>query len=538
MHLAKILVLYKENFEFFSLVRSNSMEKIENIKPEEIEKEFNSSINQAESLSTDTRIQYWKRRGMTIFEPNATDVFIPNQTIATPEEALNKTLVSILSNHIDKALEFTFLFPKFPKTMILRAICLIDKNPLESVKVIQEAIKSYPENPFALIGAAIVFEKIGNLPQAREALEHALLVREDDNWDSWCSEICLNLGDMDGAASHLSDAFFIDSENIDYAFRLSKLHLQMRHPELAISTWEKYPVPVDNNSDVQKHLAKIYAALGEIGKTGICLGKAIYSSNELPQTLIFASELMHECGDLQQAFEFARQALNADSSNIQAWIQLSRVISQKTSPAEGLQILLKAEQRDIKDFKIQFEKARLTKLLYGENKALPLFEKTFNENPDFVEVIVELAEIYYKLGFSVKANEMADLASKAGYENWFIHYITGSNAANEGQLDLAMKHLYESINKNPVYLRAYLTLIEILQKRRDFSLAIQICQSAIENLPAEKEPYLIAIQMLRDGKDYAGAEQILRKLLEVYPGDVALKRQLGALIALNMVVNA
>ncbi len=537
LHLAKILVLYKENCEFFSHIRSNSMEKVENIKPKEIKTEFITSISQAESLSNDTQILYWKRRGMEIFEPNATDVLIPNQIIATPEEALNKTLVSILANHLDEALEFTFLFPKFPKTMILRAICLIEKNPLESVKVIQEAIKSHPESSFALAGAAIVFEKMGNLSQARDALEQALLLREDDKWDSWCSEISLNLGDMDSAVSHLSDAILIDSENIDYAFRLSELHLQMRHPELAISTWEKYPLPVDNNSDVQKHLAKIYAALGEIGKTGICLGKAIQSSNELPHTLIFASELMHECGDLQQAFEFARQALNADSSNSQAWIQLSRVISQKTSPAEGLQILVKAEQRNVNDSMIQFEKARLTKLLYGENKALPLFEKTFNENPDFVEVIMELAEIYYKLGFSVKANEMADLAIKAGCENWFIHYISGSNAEKEGQLDLAMKHLYESIKMNPVYLNAYLTLIGILQKRRDFSLAIQICKSAIENLPAEKEPYLIALQMLRDGKDYAGAEQVLRKLLEICPGDIALKRQLGALIALNMVVN-
>ncbi len=538
LHLAKVLVIFKENSEFLHLIRSEASKYSICNDSNEMKKEFESAIIHSESLSSNPQIQYWKNRGKAIFEISVSNSFFSEESIKTPEEAVHKTLVLIESDNIDDALETTFLFPKFPKLMVLRALCLFEKNPTESLKFTEEALRTHSTNPYVLVGSAIINEKMGNQPKSKESLKSALQYRDDANWDCWYSEICINLGDLDGAIASLSHAFMIENENINIAFRLSELYLQMGLPELAIATWEKYPLNIDKNVEIQQQLAKAYAAMGEIGKISTCLEKAITETDEQSKILIFASELMHECGDLQQAFDYARQALNSDPRNSQAWIQLSRVMSQKTNLFEGLQILLKAEQKNVNDPTIHYEKARLTRLLYGENKALPLFEKTFNENPDYVEVIVELAEIYYKLGFLVKANEMADLAIKAGYENWFIHYLTGLNAANEGQLDLAMKHLNESIKMNPVYLGSYITLINILQKRREFSLAIQVCKTAIENLPTEKEPYLIVIQLLRDGKDYAGAEEILRKLLEINPEDVALKRQLGALIALNMVVNA
>jgi hypothetical protein len=41
--------------------------------------------------------------------------------------------------------------------------------------------------------------------------------------------------------------------------------------------------------------------------------------------------------------------------------------------------------------------------------------------------------------------------------------------------------------------------------------------------------------MLKDAKDYSSAEVMLRKAAAVDPKDVNIKRQLGAVIALNLV---
>ncbi len=44
--------------------------------------------------------------------------------------------------------------------------------------------------------------------------------------------------------------------------------------------------------------------------------------------------------------------------------------------------------------------------------------------------------------------------------------------------------------------------------------------------------------MLKEAKDYTGTEALLRKSAQLAPDDVNIKRQLGAVIALNLVHNA
>ena len=53
-------------------------------------------------------------------------------------------------------------------------------------------------------------------------------------------------------------------------------------------------------------------------------------------------------------------------------------------------------------------------------------------------------------------------------------------------------------------------------------------------LPAAKGAAL----MLRDGKDYLSAETMLRKATELAPDDVNIRRQLGAVITLNLIHNS
>jgi hypothetical protein len=43
--------------------------------------------------------------------------------------------------------------------------------------------------------------------------------------------------------------------------------------------------------------------------------------------------------------------------------------------------------------------------------------------------------------------------------------------------------------------------------------------------------------ILREQKDYMGAEEMMRRASELAPGDVNIRRQLGAIVALNLVHN-
>jgi Flp pilus assembly protein TadD len=98
--------------------------------------------------------------------------------------------------------------------------------------------------------------------------------------------------------------------------------------------------------------------------------------------------------------------------------------------------------------------------------------------------------------------------------------------------------LSEAVRIDPGNVDAYLSLANILKERRDFAEARKAYEEAIKNCPDEAIPYYQLAMMLKESKDYSGTEALLRKAAALAPDDVNIKRQLGAVIALNLVHNA
>jgi tetratricopeptide (TPR) repeat protein len=60
---------------------------------------------------------------------------------------------------------------------------------------------------------------------------------------------------------------------------------------------------------------------------------------------------------------------------------------------------------------------------------------------------------------------------------------------------------------------------------------------AIAIAPAEYQAYYQAGQTYKTIKDYAAAEDMLKRAAKLAPNDLAVRRQLGGLVALNLVHN-
>lgn len=119
-----------------------------------------------------------------------------------------------------------------------------------------------------------------------------------------------------------------------------------------------------------------------------------------------------------------------------------------------------------------------------------------------------------------------------------MHLLIGLYQGKNGQLDLAVDHLSEALKIDPSNVEAYLTLANILKERRDFAGARKTYEEAIKNCPDQAMPFYQLAMMLKESKDYSGTESLLRKAAALAPDDVNIKRQLGAVIALNLVHNA
>ena len=104
-----------------------------------------------------------------------------------------------------------------------------------------------------------------------------------------------------------------------------------------------------------------------------------------------------------------------------------------------------------------------------------------------------------------------------------------------GNLDQAVSYFSQAIALEPRRKDAYLLLSQVYLKQRDHLKARQALEQGITKNPGELDLYLACAALLKEAKDYQAAEQMLRKASSLEPRNVNIHRQLGAVLALNLV---
>jgi tetratricopeptide (TPR) repeat protein len=84
----------------------------------------------------------------------------------------------------------------------------------------------------------------------------------------------------------------------------------------------------------------------------------------------------------------------------------------------------------------------------------------------------------------------------------------------------------------------YLELGQAYQDRREQIQALHTYREAIKVAPEDYRAYYSGGLILRENKDYVGAETMLRRAARLAPNDLNIQRQLGAVVALNLVHNS
>jgi tetratricopeptide (TPR) repeat protein len=107
----------------------------------------------------------------------------------------------------------------------------------------------------------------------------------------------------------------------------------------------------------------------------------------------------------------------------------------------------------------------------------------------------------------------------------------------KGNLDQAVARLAKSIKLDPSLIDAYLELGQTYQARREVNNAIETYHKAIDMVGKDPRPYLQASAAYKESRDYRNAEYMLRQAAQLSPSDQSIRRQLAAIVALNLVNN-
>jgi tetratricopeptide (TPR) repeat protein len=547
------------------------------------------------------QLECWKTRGLATFRPSIeeglrSETYLPSaEAIAAWISAIrhkaavmedpnlkNTTLSAVTTTAIQAARihpQNPFVLAQLALTLVLKPDTLPDalraaRQSLRSSKADRKFMVDSPlptpRDQAAIFNALLarVAHTGSENALVGEAIQSALEAwPEEPRWHALAAENFRKTGETAAAIAHLEQARALEPRHMQHYLALGEAYLAQSPSSLtpkngaasgldqAIKTLEQASSFAQDNLPAWLALARTYLHAGQIDKAASCAEKALSLDPGNPESQLLVGEISLNRGYFQEAYDRIQTAAEL-SGDPAGWLLkppavllLSRTLDGLNRTSEAQAYLEKAIPLAADPLPLLLEEVAILDRTQGADRSLDLLNDLALRYPDEPRVLAPLA---FRLGeagqlseavrFAQKALQMSTLItdesrSLAVIDQARVHLLLGRLMRQSGQLDQAVHHLNEAIQQAPESIEGYLELGTTLQERRQHPKALQMYQQATRIAPRDPRPYHQAGLALKESKDYMGAESMLRRAAELAPEDLIIHRQLGAVVALNLVHN-
>ena len=500
--------------------------------------EFEKALQNAIRLGNTPDIEVWRLRGRAAFRPTTQNL----RALAglMPDAEIGEVLVAALrrAENTAGAIQVGEQFPNHPGVQTQVALTHLYIESAEGLNIARLAVEKRPNNVLGWITLAMLAKKFDQLPDSYMALNRAISFWPDEPvWQSWVAELAAILEIKQECINHWEIASSLRPDHFPYAVALGAAYLQNNQPYQAIAALEKASHLNPNRADLWYMLAQAYKQTGQLNVAIQCAEKSGKLEPDSAQPLLLGGEIHLAMGEKEEALQCALLAWKRDPANEANLLFYVKVLVNLDKADEALAVLdqykggLSSEAVDI-------QRARLVLNLRGPLAALPHLQTLASANPGNIEILALMASAQADCGDLIAAAKTVEEALAIDPTHPELNYLMGKLQHGEGQLDHAVHFLSIALQNDPMLVEAYLELARTYQERREPEEALQIYQAATKVAPGDYRAFYNAALMLRDGKDYVAAETLLRKSAELAPDDVNIRRQLGAVITLNLIHNS
>lgn len=426
-----------------------------------------------------------------------------------------------------------------PDVFAQAAVAFMDSDLEKAMVFAQQAVEVEPRQPIYHALRAIILSKINQPAEVMEAWQSALQFWPDEpSWRADLAKLSMTLGDTTAAVQHWDAAFTLQPDKAEYAYNLGKVYLEKRNFGKAIDVLETASCLDVKNPQSWLALAEAHLRGNHFERALQCSQRAAAIEPDSLQAMLLQGEILIQMGNLSAAQEISDKALTQGNSNPDVVVFNVHLLEKRGKKIEALAVLEQASRMLPDELSVQLERAMLIQQVYGSPAALPIVKEIAQKFGNDVRILAFQAVVQFECNDATGAEKSAQQALRqdAGQAN--LHLLMGKIKAGSGQLDQAVYHLSEAVQLNPTDVEGYLELGKAYQDRREQEKAILTLQQAIIAAPRDTRAYVLAASALREAKDYSSAETMLRKAAELAPNDLNIRRQLGAVIALNLVQNS
>ncbi len=514
----------------------------------------------------DGKLQLMRLRGAACFQPDPATVqaFAEALGAVAPTPGETSALVMAYSATWDDqlALKAVRSHPRHPAALLPAVLVLSHSNPRQALRVARPAAAAQNHPPqlvwpwTAFLQAMLARlayqagEKSDDYSLALKSIQSALQQLPDEpRWQSLAGEIYLDERDLSGhpdpgaALPYLQAAIRLEPGNPRHASLLGKVSGLLGDHPAAVAAYQEACRLNPNDWGTWLDLARAQQAAGSLDAAIYSADRAIERDGSGSSPLELRGRLALAAGDPPTAVKCAQTILNQEPANIPAWLIISQAFRQLDRPQDALQALEHAIPISEHPKELLMARAVLLRQTGGIPTAQQAWRELAERYPGDADILAGLAEQEVEAGNIAgavqagKAALQADLGHLDPTQLVQLNLLVGQQLRLSGEPEAAISYTQNALRKDPTKIDAYLELGRSYQDLRRPQQALVAFREAIAIAPKDPRPYFHAGIALKEAKDYQEAETLLRRAAQLAPRDVNIHRQLGAVVALNLIHN-
>jgi tetratricopeptide (TPR) repeat protein len=486
-------------------------------------------------------VERWLARGRLVFKPSLSAAQDLGSLSPDVEDVPSLVMGLRRLNRTGNALQWAQKYSQDPPTLLQTALCTLKFDSANGLRAIQRAVELRPLDPIYNIGLALLAAqslKEGCLETALSALNMASNIWPDEpGWHYWAAELASILRQELNMIGHLERAFVLRPQWFDAAYALGKAYLANHQIELAVDILNRAAELTPYRGDIWYTLATAYRQLNCLIEALVSAERASNLDQGATAALLLCGEVALELGRTNEAAGFARAAVDRDKNDVGAALFLIRVMESQGNKEAAFASLEEAIKGFPTNLPLLVERARLARHVKGAKQALPMIEDMMRQYPNEFKILQIMAEVQFECGNLDQAEKIAAQALELQPQDLCLMLLLGRIYHHNGQLDLAIRYFSDVIRKQPDQLIAHFDLGRTYQDRREYRKALGVYQKARELSPKDYRPYFESANVLKEMHEYQKAEEMLKVAAELAPRDVNIRKQLSAVMALNLIQN-
>jgi len=472
-----------------------------------------------------------------------------HRSIISPE------IENVISKTNDKILHVFYLYQKHkyaqaldrlpadysdPISVMIRSLIASKLDLPETLTSSQSALQGFHSNPIALYLLSSIKQNLGNPEDALQLLVQAIEIWPGENyWIDRAINLAVSMGDTYTERAILELCTSFTSGSSEQINRLSELYLGEGKGEKALSLLERHVADYPNDVDSWLHLAQVIEQSGDLNSVIIVVKRALGKNPDSQKLSNTYGKYLYLSKDYSNAESICKQSIQRNPDDITPRFILIDTYIAVNKYQEADHQLNQITAKAIKDDSVLSYYVHLLIMVRGVQIARSVLNSYLEgKGIEFSDAInIATAEVEFYEGDLDSAEQHALKAFSSDNTNDKLIGLLGKINRKLGNLDQAVNFFSKSINSVQPELDYFLEFGQTYIDRREQKKALEIYKQAIFHYPERPEAYYKAAQVFREFKDYLSAEMMLRKAAKIAPNDLNIHRQLGAIIALNLVHN-